>query len=95
VRDGSFITAAGVSSGIDLALSLVEEQHGPQLAHRVLRQMILVQVRLLPVYVRLPFMPSTWSFAFAWAAVAAAGPHWLGALHPAGYSPTWTSRAFW
>lgn len=48
--------------------------------------MILVQVRLLPIYVRLPFMPSTWSFAFAWAAVAAAGLHWLGALRPTGYA---------
>jgi tellurite resistance protein len=48
--------------------------------------MILVQVRLLPVYVRLPYMPSTWSFAFAWSAVAAAGLRWLGALHPTGYA---------
>jgi transcriptional regulator GlxA family with amidase domain len=45
VRDGSFITAAGVSSGIDLALSLVEEQYGPQLAHQVLRQMLVSMQR--------------------------------------------------
>ena len=48
--------------------------------------MILVQVRLLPIYAKLPYMPSTWSFTFAWAAVAAAGLHWLGALHPTGYA---------
>jgi tellurite resistance protein len=48
--------------------------------------MIVVQFRLLPVYIRLPFMPSTWSFTFSWAAVAAAGLHWLGALHPTGYA---------
>jgi tellurite resistance protein len=48
--------------------------------------MILVQLRLLPIFVRLPYMPSTWSFTFPWAAVAAAGLHWLGALHPTGYA---------
>jgi tellurite resistance protein len=47
--------------------------------------MILAQVRLLPAYLRLPFMPSTWSFAFSWAAVAAAGIQWLQAVQPAGY----------
>lgn len=31
--------------------------------------MALAQIRLLPVYLRLPFMPSTWSFTFSWAAV--------------------------
>ena len=45
VRDGSFITAAGVSSGIDLALSLVEEQYGPVLANKVLRQMLVSMQR--------------------------------------------------
>lgn len=48
--------------------------------------MILVQLRLLPVYAKLPFMPSTWSFTFSWAAVAAAGLHWLGTLRPTGYA---------
>ena len=46
--------------------------------------MVLAQLRLLPIYLRLPFMPSTWAFAFSWAAVATAGLHWLQALHPAG-----------
>ena len=48
--------------------------------------MILVQLRLLPIYAKLPFMPSTWSFTFSWAAVAAAGLHWLGAMRPTGYA---------
>jgi tellurite resistance protein len=47
--------------------------------------MIVVQLRLLPVYLRLPFMPSTWAFTFSWAAVAAATLHWLADTRPAGY----------
>ncbi len=50
--------------------------------------MVLAQVRLFPTYVRLPFMPSTWSFAFSWAAVATAGIAWLEALRPPAY-PVW------
>jgi tellurite resistance protein len=47
--------------------------------------MILAQVRLLPAYLKLPFMPSTWSFAFSWSAVAAAGIQWLQAAQAPGY----------
>jgi tellurite resistance protein len=46
--------------------------------------MIVAQFRLLPTFVRLPFMPSTWAFTFSWAAVASAGLHWLSDSHPAG-----------
>lgn len=46
--------------------------------------MALAQVRLLPAYVRLPFMPSMWTFTFSWAAVASAVIHWLQDLRPAG-----------
>ncbi len=35
VRDGDVWTSAGVTAGIDLALALVEEDHGPELAHTV------------------------------------------------------------
>lgn len=45
VRDGSVITSAGVSSGIDLALALVEEQYGSDLARKVLRQMVVFMQR--------------------------------------------------
>src|SRR5437763_1000958 len=31
--------------------------------------MVIAQARLLPVFLRLPFMPSTWAFTFSWAAV--------------------------
>jgi tellurite resistance protein len=47
--------------------------------------MVLSQLRLLPAYVRLPFMPSTWAFTFSWAAVASVTLHWLQDLKPAGY----------
>lgn len=46
--------------------------------------MVLAQLRLLPPYLRLRFMPSTWAFTFSWAAVATAGLRWLQALRPAG-----------
>jgi transcriptional regulator GlxA family with amidase domain len=35
VDDGDILTAGGVTSGIDLALWLVEREHGPELADRV------------------------------------------------------------
>ncbi|MGH9138892.1 MAG: GlxA family transcriptional regulator [Acidimicrobiales bacterium] len=35
VRDGDVWTSAGVTAGIDLALALVDDDHGPQLAHTV------------------------------------------------------------
>jgi tellurite resistance protein len=47
--------------------------------------MMLAQVRLVPAFRRRPFMPSTWSFAFAWSAVASAAMHWLIDTRPAGY----------
>jgi tellurite resistance protein len=47
--------------------------------------MVVAQLRLLPAYLRLPFMPSTWAFTFSWAAVVTAGLRWLQALQPTGY----------
>ena len=41
VLDGSIVTSAGVASGIDLALALVEEAHGPLVAAKVSREMVL------------------------------------------------------
>jgi transcriptional regulator GlxA family with amidase domain len=35
VRDGDRWTSAGVTAGIDLALALVDDDHGPELAHEV------------------------------------------------------------
>jgi transcriptional regulator GlxA family with amidase domain len=41
VRDGNIITSAGVSSGIDLALAIVEDDFGPDVAAKVARQMVV------------------------------------------------------
>jgi len=44
VKDGPFYTSAGVTSGIDLSLALVEEDFGPQVA--------LAAARMLVVYLK-------------------------------------------
>ncbi len=41
VRDGKVATSAGVTAGIDLALALVEEDLGPELAREVARLLVL------------------------------------------------------
>ncbi len=41
VEDGGVITSAGVASGIDMALALVEEDHGPIVVSRVAREMVV------------------------------------------------------
>jgi tellurite resistance protein len=47
--------------------------------------MVIAQLRLLPAFRRLSFMPSFWAFTFSWAAVSFAGLFWLGVTHPAGW----------
>jgi transcriptional regulator GlxA family with amidase domain len=41
VRDGKYATSAGVTAGIDLALALVEEDHGHAVAMAVARQLVV------------------------------------------------------
>jgi transcriptional regulator GlxA family with amidase domain len=41
VRDGRFITGAGISAGVDLALALVESDYGPSVARRVARWLVV------------------------------------------------------
>jgi transcriptional regulator GlxA family with amidase domain len=41
VRDGDVATSAGVTAGMDLALALVEEDHGPAVALEVARWLVL------------------------------------------------------
>lgn len=41
VRDGNLYTSAGVSAGIDLALALVEEDHGAELVRDVARSLVV------------------------------------------------------
>lgn len=45
VRDGSTYSSAGVTAGIDLALALVEEDHGPALAREVARALVVYMQR--------------------------------------------------
>ena len=46
--------------------------------------MVLVQLRLLPLYRALPFAPSFWSFTFPYAAVAVDTMSWIQVARPAG-----------
>src|SRR5438128_378899 len=41
VRQDRIYTSAGVTAGMDLALALVEEDHGPQVARQVARELVL------------------------------------------------------
>ena len=41
VRDGDVWTSAGVTAGMDLALALVEDDHGPEVALEVARRLVL------------------------------------------------------
>jgi transcriptional regulator GlxA family with amidase domain len=41
VQDGNVLTSAGLASGIDMALALLEKDHGPLLVARVTREMVV------------------------------------------------------
>jgi transcriptional regulator GlxA family with amidase domain len=45
LRDGKTYTSAGITAGIDLALALVEEDHGHETALSIARQLIMFLVR--------------------------------------------------
>ncbi|MGW8724725.1 GlxA family transcriptional regulator [Streptomyces sp. NPDC055808] len=45
VKDGDFITSAGVTAGIDLALCLVEDDHGADVARDVARELVVFMAR--------------------------------------------------
>jgi transcriptional regulator GlxA family with amidase domain len=45
IKDGRYYTAAGVTSGIDLALSLIEEDLGPARALEVARELVVYMKR--------------------------------------------------
>jgi tellurite resistance protein TehA-like permease len=46
--------------------------------------MVLVQITLLPVYMRTPFTAGFWSFTFPWTAVVAYALRWIAVDRPAG-----------
>jgi transcriptional regulator GlxA family with amidase domain len=41
LKDGQFYTSAGITAGIDLALAMIEEDHGPAAALAVAREMVV------------------------------------------------------
>jgi len=45
LRDGPLITSAGVTAGIDLALALVRQQHGSDIALKVAKRLVVVAQR--------------------------------------------------
>jgi transcriptional regulator GlxA family with amidase domain len=65
IRDGSVWTSAGVSAGMDLALALVEDDHGSELALAAAREMVL--------YLRRPGNQSQFSVPL-WSAQPASDP---------------------
>ncbi|WP_328684908.1 GlxA family transcriptional regulator [Streptomyces sp. NBC_00343] len=45
IRDGHFVTSAGISAGIDLALALVEDDHGTDVARDIARELVVFMQR--------------------------------------------------
>jgi transcriptional regulator GlxA family with amidase domain len=45
LRDGSLVTSAGVTAGIDLSLALVAEDHGPHIALAVAKRLVVFAQR--------------------------------------------------
>ncbi|MEV6999671.1 DJ-1/PfpI family protein [Streptomyces sp. NPDC093982] len=45
IRDGRYVTSAGISAGIDLALALVEHDHGADTAREVARELVVFMQR--------------------------------------------------
>ena len=54
--------------------------------------MVLVQVRLLPIYIRTPFSAGFWSFTFPWCAAVVLAVHWLAIERPSG-ATVWAALA--
>jgi tellurite resistance protein len=58
----------------------------------VLAMMTLIQLFILPEYVRRPFTTSAWSFSFPLAATANTVCHWgIAAPHPVGRALAWST----
>lgn len=68
VEDRAIFTSAGVSAGIDLALALVERDHGPDLARDVARNLVMFMRRpggqsqfSAPLEIQPPRTPALWA----------------------------------
>lgn len=101
VADGALYTSAGVSSGIDLALALVEADHGAAIARRVAQHLVVFMQRpggQAQFSIRLSAQPVEHAPLRAVLDAVAedpAGDHRLEALSArAGFSPRHLSRVF-
>ncbi|MFE7665321.1 GlxA family transcriptional regulator [Streptomyces celluloflavus] len=45
IRDGRYLTSAGISAGIDLTLALVEDDHGAETAREIARELVVFMQR--------------------------------------------------
>ncbi len=101
VEDGGIVTSAGVSAGIDLALALVEEDHGGDLARDVARSLVVFMQRpggqsqfSAPLEVRPPRTPALRSVVDLVAAQPGLS-HTVGSLAAlVGVSPRHLARMF-
>ncbi|CAL2056480.1 MULTISPECIES: GlxA family transcriptional regulator [Streptomyces] len=101
VEDGDIVTSAGVSAGIDLALALVERDHGANLARNVARNLVVFMQRpggqsqfSAPLEVRPPRTPALRSVVDLVAAQPGL-PHTAGSLAAhIGVSPRHLARMF-
>ena len=86
VRDGKIITSAGITSGVDLCLSLVEEDLGAQLARTVAKHLVVFmarpggQVSILGAHERRSAAPRAAAQAFDDIAAGPAADHSLSAM---------------
>src|SRR6266568_253765 len=86
IRDGRVWTSAGVTAGMDLALALVEDDLGPEVARDVARYLVL--------YLRRPGSQSQFSVPL-WSAQPASDPIRAAVLaRQAGLSPRHLQRRF-
>lgn len=100
VADGPVLTSAGVTAGIDLALSMVESDHGADLARRVARYLVVFMQRpggQTQFSVRMRAEPRSSSLRVVLDGVAQdpGGDHRLAALsRRAGFSERHLARLF-
>ncbi|WP_343729283.1 GlxA family transcriptional regulator [Duganella sp.] len=59
VRDGGLVTSAGVTAGIDLALALVAEDHGPAIALAAAKRLLVLAQRQGGQSQFSPYLPET------------------------------------